>query len=156
VQFNESGIFNYSALLLSEDKDTLYVGAREAIFALNALNISEKQHEVGPGPLDPAAFHAAPPWGVCWQHTQGVLPVHLLLLNFLPRDNLHHAHKQARLSFLPGIVPASGGIEANPGPAFICAVHKGKDSFLSKYPKKASKIHVIKYLVSVQSSPICS
>ncbi|XP_073908478.1 semaphorin-4D isoform X1 [Castor canadensis] len=46
VQFNESGIFNYSALLLSEDKDTLYVGAREAIFALNALNISEKQHEV--------------------------------------------------------------------------------------------------------------
>uniref|UniRef100_A0A8D1X5E6 Semaphorin 4D n=1 Tax=Sus scrofa TaxID=9823 RepID=A0A8D1X5E6_PIG len=46
VQFHEPGIFNYSALLLSEDKDTLYVGAREAVFALNAHNISRKQHEV--------------------------------------------------------------------------------------------------------------
>jgi hypothetical protein len=47
VQFHKPGIFNYSALLMSEDKDTLYVGAREAVFAVNALNISEKQHEVG-------------------------------------------------------------------------------------------------------------
>ncbi|XP_036042835.1 semaphorin-4D isoform X3 [Onychomys torridus] len=46
VQFHEPGIFNYSALLMSEDKDTLYVGAREAIFAVNALDVSEKQHEV--------------------------------------------------------------------------------------------------------------
>lgn len=46
VQFHEPGIFNYSALLMSEDKDTLYVGAREAVFALNALNVSEKRHEV--------------------------------------------------------------------------------------------------------------
>ncbi|XP_028627837.1 semaphorin-4D isoform X2 [Grammomys surdaster] len=46
VQFHEPGIFNYSALLMSEDKDTLYVGAREAVFAVNALDISEKQHEV--------------------------------------------------------------------------------------------------------------
>nr|XP_031531720.1 semaphorin-4D [Vicugna pacos] len=45
VQFHEPGIFNYSALLLSEDKDTLYVGAREAVFALNAHNISKKLHE---------------------------------------------------------------------------------------------------------------
>ncbi|XP_059871077.1 semaphorin-4D isoform X2 [Delphinus delphis] len=45
VQFHEPGIFNYSSLLLSEDKDTLYVGAREAVFALNAHNISRKQHE---------------------------------------------------------------------------------------------------------------
>lgn len=45
MQFHQPGIFNYSALLLSEDKDTLYVGAREAVFALNALNISQKQHE---------------------------------------------------------------------------------------------------------------
>ncbi|XP_062064574.1 semaphorin-4D isoform X2 [Lepus europaeus] len=45
VQFHEPGIYNYSALLLSEDQDTLYVGAREAVFALNALDISEKQHE---------------------------------------------------------------------------------------------------------------
>ncbi|EPY86887.1 semaphorin-4D isoform 1 precursor [Camelus ferus] len=43
--FHEPGIFNYSALLLSEDKDTLYVGAREAVFALNAHNISRKLHE---------------------------------------------------------------------------------------------------------------
>ncbi|XP_021035981.1 semaphorin-4D isoform X2 [Mus caroli] len=46
VQFHKPGIFNYSALLMSEDKDTLYVGAREAVFAVNALNISEEQHEV--------------------------------------------------------------------------------------------------------------
>ncbi|XP_075405934.1 semaphorin-4D isoform X1 [Tenrec ecaudatus] len=46
VHFHEPGIFNYSAFLLSEHKDTLYVGAREAVFALNALDIAEKQHEV--------------------------------------------------------------------------------------------------------------
>ncbi|XP_048194841.1 semaphorin-4D isoform X1 [Perognathus longimembris pacificus] len=46
VQFHEPDIFNYSALLLSEDEDTLYVGAREAIFAVNASNISQKQNEV--------------------------------------------------------------------------------------------------------------
>ncbi|XP_076429446.1 semaphorin-4D isoform X4 [Peromyscus maniculatus bairdii] len=46
MQFHEPGIFNYSALLMSEDKDTLYVGAREAVFAVNALNVSKKQHEV--------------------------------------------------------------------------------------------------------------
>ena len=46
VQFHEPGIFNYSALLLSEDEDTLFVGAREAVFALNAHNVSKKQHEV--------------------------------------------------------------------------------------------------------------
>lgn len=46
VKFHEPGIFNYSSLLMSEDKDTLYVGAREAVFAVNALDISEKQHEV--------------------------------------------------------------------------------------------------------------
>ncbi|KAM5329899.1 semaphorin-4D isoform 2-T5 [Glossophaga mutica] len=45
VKFHQPGIFNYSALLLSEDKDTLYVGAREAVFAVNALNIAQKQHE---------------------------------------------------------------------------------------------------------------
>ncbi|KAM5136371.1 semaphorin-4D isoform 2-T8 [Callospermophilus lateralis] len=46
VQFHEPGIYNYSALLMSEDEDTLYVGAREAVFALKALDISRKQHEV--------------------------------------------------------------------------------------------------------------
>uniref|UniRef100_A0A452UN09 Semaphorin 4D n=1 Tax=Ursus maritimus TaxID=29073 RepID=A0A452UN09_URSMA len=44
-KFHEPDIFNYSVLLLSEDKTTLYVGAREAVFALSARNISEKQHE---------------------------------------------------------------------------------------------------------------
>ncbi|XP_039097440.1 semaphorin-4D isoform X2 [Hyaena hyaena] len=44
-KFHEPGIFNYSVLLLSEDKSTLYVGAREAVFALNARNVSEKWHE---------------------------------------------------------------------------------------------------------------
>ncbi|KAM4876408.1 semaphorin-4D-like [Thomomys bottae] len=46
TQFNEPGIFNYSELLLNEYKDTLYVGAREAIFALSMLNISQKKQEV--------------------------------------------------------------------------------------------------------------
>ncbi|XP_030741278.1 semaphorin-4D [Echinops telfairi] len=46
VHFHEPGIFNYSTFLLSEHEDTLYVGAREAVFALNALYIAEKQHEV--------------------------------------------------------------------------------------------------------------
>lgn len=46
VQFQEPGTFNYSALLMSEDEDTLFVGAREAVFAVNALDISEKHHEV--------------------------------------------------------------------------------------------------------------
>lgn len=48
-KFHEPDIFNYSVLLLSEDKTTLYVGAREAVFALSARNISEKQHEVWRG-----------------------------------------------------------------------------------------------------------
>ncbi|XP_008047484.1 semaphorin-4D [Carlito syrichta] len=46
LRFHEPGIYNYSALLLSEDQGTLYIGAREAVFAVNALNVSEKQHEV--------------------------------------------------------------------------------------------------------------
>nr|XP_056704149.1 semaphorin-4D [Euleptes europaea] len=46
IHFQEPKTFNYSTLLLSEDKDILYVGAREVIFALNSLNISEKKQEV--------------------------------------------------------------------------------------------------------------
>ncbi|XP_012891889.1 PREDICTED: semaphorin-4D-like, partial [Dipodomys ordii] len=45
-RFHEPGIYNYSVLLLSEDQNTLYVGAREAIFSVSALNISKKKHEV--------------------------------------------------------------------------------------------------------------
>ncbi|KAM6302911.1 semaphorin-4D-like [Podargus strigoides] len=46
IHFHESEVSNYSTLLLSEDKDVLYVGAREVIFALNSVNIAEKQHEL--------------------------------------------------------------------------------------------------------------
>ncbi|KAM9098984.1 semaphorin-4D isoform 5-T9 [Sarcophilus harrisii] len=46
IHFHEPGISNYSTLLLSKIKDTLYIGAREVIFAVNSLNIAEKQHEV--------------------------------------------------------------------------------------------------------------
>lgn len=60
VQFHEPGIHNYSALLMSEDQDTLYVGAREAVFALKALDISRKQREVGPAP-SALGLHTRPP-----------------------------------------------------------------------------------------------
>ncbi|XP_048203624.1 semaphorin-4D-like [Perognathus longimembris pacificus] len=46
MQFHEPSIFNYSELLLNEYKNLLYVGAREAVFALNMLNISQKKQEV--------------------------------------------------------------------------------------------------------------
>ncbi|NXL90494.1 SEM4D protein, partial [Alectura lathami] len=46
IHFHKPEVSNYSTLLLSEDKDVLYVGAREVIFALNAVNIAEKQHEL--------------------------------------------------------------------------------------------------------------
>ncbi|PKK28601.1 semaphorin-4D isoform X2 [Columba livia] len=46
IHFHEPEVSNYSTLLLSGDKDVLYVGAREVIFALNAVNIAEKQHEL--------------------------------------------------------------------------------------------------------------
>ncbi|XP_055720063.1 semaphorin-4D isoform X5 [Salvelinus fontinalis] len=46
VEFSEPGIFNYSTLLLSEDKDVLYVGAREAIFELRMTNVSIKNNKV--------------------------------------------------------------------------------------------------------------
>ncbi|OXB83662.1 UNVERIFIED_CONTAM: hypothetical protein H355_015310 [Colinus virginianus] len=46
IHFHEPEVSNYSTLLLSEDRDVLYVGAREVIFALNAMNIAEKQHEL--------------------------------------------------------------------------------------------------------------
>ncbi|XP_077326060.1 semaphorin-4D isoform X1 [Lithobates pipiens] len=45
TRFKEQEVYNYSTLLLSEDKDVLYIGAREVIFAVNSLDISEKKHE---------------------------------------------------------------------------------------------------------------
>uniref|UniRef100_A0AAY4DNH2 Semaphorin 4D n=1 Tax=Denticeps clupeoides TaxID=299321 RepID=A0AAY4DNH2_9TELE len=38
MEFSEPGTFNYSTLLLMEDNETLYVGAREAIFKLSMQN----------------------------------------------------------------------------------------------------------------------
>ncbi|XP_066501787.1 semaphorin-4D isoform X2 [Hoplias malabaricus] len=46
VEFSESGVFNYSTLLLSEEREALYVGAREAIFELNIHNVSIKNNQV--------------------------------------------------------------------------------------------------------------
>ncbi|KAJ8415580.1 hypothetical protein AAFF_G00425600 [Aldrovandia affinis] len=46
IEFYEPGVFNYSTLLLSEDNDVLYVGAREAIFQLSMKNVSVKKRKV--------------------------------------------------------------------------------------------------------------
>uniref|UniRef100_A0A8C9VKB0 Semaphorin 4D n=1 Tax=Scleropages formosus TaxID=113540 RepID=A0A8C9VKB0_SCLFO len=45
-EFSEPGIFNYTTLLLHEQREVLYVGAREAIFELSLRNISVKNHKV--------------------------------------------------------------------------------------------------------------
>ncbi|XP_061119593.1 semaphorin-4D isoform X1 [Conger conger] len=46
IEFSEEGIYNYSTLLLSEEKEVLYVGAREAIFELSLKNVSVKTNKV--------------------------------------------------------------------------------------------------------------
>ncbi|XP_036070367.1 semaphorin-4D isoform X2 [Oryzias melastigma] len=46
MEFSEPGIFNYSTLLLSEDKAALYVGAREAIFELSMTNVTIRNNKV--------------------------------------------------------------------------------------------------------------
>uniref|UniRef100_UPI00398F5189 semaphorin-4D-like n=2 Tax=Pristiophorus japonicus TaxID=55135 RepID=UPI00398F5189 len=46
TKFSETGVSNYSTLLLNEDRGVLYVGAQEVIFAVNMSNISYKKHEV--------------------------------------------------------------------------------------------------------------
>lgn len=38
--FSVDGVFNYTSLLLSKEDNTLYVGAREILFALNLTDIS--------------------------------------------------------------------------------------------------------------------
>ncbi|XP_072322000.1 sema domain, immunoglobulin domain (Ig), transmembrane domain (TM) and short cytoplasmic domain, (semaphorin) 4Ba [Eucyclogobius newberryi] len=40
-RFSAAGVFNYTTLLLSQEDDMLYVGAREALFALSLSNISK-------------------------------------------------------------------------------------------------------------------
>ncbi|XP_078018408.1 semaphorin-4D isoform X5 [Epinephelus lanceolatus] len=46
MEFSEPDIFNYSTLLLSEKRDALYVGAREAIFELSKKNVTVKNNKV--------------------------------------------------------------------------------------------------------------
>ncbi|XP_036974026.1 semaphorin-4D isoform X3 [Acanthopagrus latus] len=46
MEFSEPDIFNYTTLLLSEKKDALYVGAREAIFELSRKNVTVKNNKV--------------------------------------------------------------------------------------------------------------
>lgn len=52
LEFTEPGIFNYSTLLLSEDRDSLYVGAREAIFELSKKNVTVRNNKVSNYRLD--------------------------------------------------------------------------------------------------------
>ncbi|XP_042353479.1 semaphorin-4E isoform X2 [Plectropomus leopardus] len=40
--FHEEGVFNYSTMLLREDLDLLFLGAREALYALDLKDISKK------------------------------------------------------------------------------------------------------------------
>lgn len=40
-RFSVGGVFNYTSLLLSQEDDMLYVGAREALFALSLSDISK-------------------------------------------------------------------------------------------------------------------
>ncbi|XP_031433980.1 semaphorin-4D isoform X3 [Clupea harengus] len=46
VEFSEPGVFNYSTLLLSEERHVLYVGAREAIFELSMKDVSVRKNKV--------------------------------------------------------------------------------------------------------------
>ncbi|KAM6975964.1 semaphorin-4D isoform 3-T4 [Tautogolabrus adspersus] len=46
MEFSEPGISNYTTLLLSEEKDALYVGAREAIFELSKSDVTVKNNKV--------------------------------------------------------------------------------------------------------------
>ena len=48
LEFSEPGVFNYSTLLLSETRDSLYVGAREAIFELSKKNVTVRNNKVRP------------------------------------------------------------------------------------------------------------
>lgn len=46
MEFSEPDVFNYSTLLLSENRDALYVGAREAVFELSKKNVTVKNNKV--------------------------------------------------------------------------------------------------------------
>lgn len=46
LEFSEPGISNYSTLLLSENRDALFVGAREAVFELSKKNVTVRNNKV--------------------------------------------------------------------------------------------------------------
>lgn len=46
LEFWEPDVFNYSTLLLSEERDALYVGAREAIFELDKRDVTIRNQKV--------------------------------------------------------------------------------------------------------------
>ncbi|XP_067232638.1 semaphorin-4D isoform X3 [Chanodichthys erythropterus] len=46
LEFWEPDVFNYTTLLLSEDRGVLYVGAREVIYQLNITNVSIKSNQL--------------------------------------------------------------------------------------------------------------
>ncbi|XP_077089630.1 semaphorin-4D isoform X4 [Siphateles boraxobius] len=46
LEFWEPDVFNYTTLLLSEDRGVLYVGAREVIYQLNMNNVSIKSNQL--------------------------------------------------------------------------------------------------------------
>nr|XP_055035820.1 semaphorin-4D isoform X2 [Misgurnus anguillicaudatus] len=46
VEFWEPGVFNYTTLLLNEDRGALYVGAREVIYQLNMTDVSIKSNQL--------------------------------------------------------------------------------------------------------------
>ncbi|KAJ3605304.1 hypothetical protein NHX12_027353 [Muraenolepis orangiensis] len=46
LEFSEPGVFNYSTLLLSNTRDSLYVGARDAIFDLSKSNVTVQNNKV--------------------------------------------------------------------------------------------------------------
>uniref|UniRef100_A0A8C1Z938 Semaphorin 4D n=2 Tax=Cyprinus carpio TaxID=7962 RepID=A0A8C1Z938_CYPCA len=46
LEFWEPDVFNYTTLLLSEERGVLYVGAREAVYQLNMSNVSIKSNQL--------------------------------------------------------------------------------------------------------------
>lgn len=46
LEFWEPDVFNYTTLLLSEERGVLYVGAREVVYQLNMSNVSIKSNQV--------------------------------------------------------------------------------------------------------------
>lgn len=42
-RFSPPGVFNFTSLLLSPEDNTLYIGAREVLFALNLSDVSRVQ-----------------------------------------------------------------------------------------------------------------